>query len=78
MPGRCKATPLADLLLERGWINSTDRDDVDRLLERKLKKHKSLQASLASVAGRSVRGMLAAMPDEAVQHSLAELPSVDP
>ncbi|HKB36327.1 MAG TPA: hypothetical protein VKD72_07735, partial [Gemmataceae bacterium] len=34
-----KDTPLADLLLERGWITPTDRDDVERLLDRKLKKH---------------------------------------
>ena len=30
---------LADLLVERGWITPADRDDVERLVQRKLKKH---------------------------------------
>jgi eukaryotic-like serine/threonine-protein kinase len=34
-----KNRPLAELLVERGWITPTDRQDVERLLERKLHKH---------------------------------------
>ena len=28
----CKHTPLADLLVERGWLTPSDRADVDKLL----------------------------------------------
>ncbi len=31
--------PLADLLIERGWITDQDKAEVERKLERKLKKH---------------------------------------
>ena len=34
-----KEAPLADLLVERGWITAEDRAHVERLLRRKLKKH---------------------------------------
>lgn len=34
-----KNVPLAELLIERGWITSDDREHVDYLLERKLHKH---------------------------------------
>src|SRR5262249_3580251 len=31
-----KETPLADLLVERGWLSAEDRADVEKLLARKL------------------------------------------
>ena len=34
-----KQTALADLLLDLAWITPIDKADVERLLERKLKKH---------------------------------------
>ena len=34
-----KSDPLAELLVERGWLGLPDRADVEKLLERKLKKH---------------------------------------
>src|SRR5262249_31840262 len=34
-----RATPLADLMVQQGWLTPEDRADVERLLERKLKKH---------------------------------------
>ena len=34
-----KSTPLADLLRQRGWISADDRTDVEKLLERKLRKY---------------------------------------
>jgi serine/threonine-protein kinase len=51
-----KDRPLADILVERGWISSEDRQLIEQLLERKLKKHcgdahKSLIAAAASAAG---------------------------
>ena len=34
-----KHIPLADLLIEFGWITLSDKADIERLVERKLKKH---------------------------------------
>ncbi len=34
-----KDRPLADHLLERGWVSTEDCRSVEQLLERKLKKH---------------------------------------
>ena len=43
-----KDAALADILLERGWLTPGDRADVERLLERKLKRNKGeINASLA-------------------------------
>src|SRR5262245_41159046 len=59
-----KGTPLADLLIERGWITAEDRSHIDYLLERKLKKHAGdVQASLADVADDRVQHALAALDD---------------
>jgi WD40 repeat protein/serine/threonine protein kinase len=46
-----KATPLADLLVERGWLTAEDRQDVERLVQRHLARHKGdARQSLAAVA----------------------------
>src|SRR5262249_56759150 len=46
-----KDTPLADLLVERGWLTAAQKAAVDVLLECKLKKHGGdVHASLAAVA----------------------------
>src|SRR5581483_2961914 len=37
--GARKSVPLADLLVERGWLLPDDRAHVDYLVERKLRKH---------------------------------------
>jgi serine/threonine-protein kinase len=69
-----KEWPLADLLVERGWLTGEDRADVERLLERKLKKHKGdARASLAEAAGDPVKRSLAALNDAGVRQSLAGL-----
>ena len=34
-----KSKPIADLLVERGWITAEDRGFVEKQLERKLAKH---------------------------------------
>src|SRR5262245_49701704 len=69
-----KNVPLADLLVEHGWISPDDRADVAKLLERKLKKHQGdARASLAEAATQSVRHTLAAQPDADVSQSLAGL-----
>src|SRR5207302_6962223 len=66
-----KDTPLADLLVERGWLTPADRDAVARLLRAKLDRHGSPQAGLAAVAGPEVRRSLAAVDDPDIRRSLA-------
>jgi PAS domain S-box-containing protein len=72
-----KDTALGDLLIELGWITPTDRADVERLLERKLKRHGGdPRAGLAAV-GDDVKRSLAALQDGDVQRSLCDLPAPD-
>jgi serine/threonine-protein kinase len=69
-----KATPLADILAERGWLTLQDRALVDQLLARKLKKHDGdAQASLAAVTTPEVRSVLESVADADVRQSLAGL-----
>src|SRR5947209_16174190 len=71
-----KDTPLADLLVERGWLTTEDRADVQRLLERKLRKHGGdARAGLNAAAGEAVRQSLAGLEDPDIQASLAGLPA---
>ncbi len=66
-----KDVSLADLLAERGWVTAEDRADVERLVERKLKKHSGdVKASLAEAAGADVRRSLAAVEDADIRQSL--------
>ena len=72
-----KHVPLADLLVERGWIVPADRAHVDYLLQRKLQKHAGdPRASLAAV-NDDVKRSLAALQDADIQRSLAGLPRPD-
>jgi hypothetical protein len=69
-----KDLALADLLVQRGWLAASDRADVERLVERKLRKHSGdLKTSLAEVAGAEVHRSLSGLADTDVQHSLAGL-----
>src|SRR6185312_5976036 len=65
--------PLADLLVERGWLTAPDRDAVERLLSAKLARHGSPQAGLAAAAGPEAFAALSAVDDPDVRHSLAAL-----
>src|SRR5690242_19965297 len=61
-----KQHALADILLERGWIQPADKGHVDYLLERKLQKHGGdARASLAH-ARDDVKRSLAAVPDDEI------------
>jgi PAS domain S-box-containing protein len=72
-----KEIPLADLLVELGWLTADDKSDVERLLDRKLKKHPNgLKNSLAAVAD-DVKRSLAALGDADIQHSLVGLPTAE-
>jgi serine/threonine-protein kinase len=69
-----KDIPLADLLVQQGWLAAEDRADLDRLLDRQLHKHNGdAQASLAEAAGPEARGALASVHDADVDRSLARL-----
>ncbi len=71
-----KDTPLAELLLERGWLTAEERGHVDFLLQRKLIKHQGdARAGLAEATGDEVRHCLASVADAGVRQSLAELPT---
>jgi serine/threonine-protein kinase len=71
-----KDAPLADLLLERGWISQEDRAAIDHLMQLKLKKHRGDAAkSLGAVANDEVRRALAALEidDPEIRQSLETL-----
>jgi serine/threonine-protein kinase len=82
-----KHRPLADLLVERGWLTPEEKEHVEFLLERKLKRHGGdAHTSLATVAHPEVRRALDTIDDPDVEQSLAslamdghasELPTVD-
>src|SRR5215216_608941 len=66
-----KSDPLAELLVERGWLGLPDRADVEKLLERKLKKHGGdVRASLMEATTNHVRQSLAGVDDPEVARSL--------
>src|SRR5262245_16013388 len=66
-----KEFPLADLLVERGWLTPTDRADVERLLARKLAKHAGdVRASLAKITTDHTRRSLARRAEREVQQPL--------
>ena len=66
-----KDRALADLLTERGWISAEDRVEVERLVERKLKKHGGdAGAGLADLTADLIRQSLAAVVDPVARQSL--------
>jgi serine/threonine-protein kinase len=70
-----KVTPLADLLIERGWLTVEDRAAIDLLLERMLRRHSGdARAGLAAVTTAETRRTLCLLGDRAVEQSLSDLP----
>jgi serine/threonine protein kinase len=66
-----KDTPLAEMLIALGLLTPDDRDEVMRLLDRKVKKHGGdVQASLAEAADSRVRDAVAAVGVADLAHSL--------
>src|SRR5262249_46996157 len=71
-----KDTPLADLLVERGWLTPSDRADVEKLLQRKLAKHcGDARASLAGPPSDQVLQSWAELDDPGVRGSLTPPPA---
>src|SRR5262249_24745002 len=68
-------TRLADLLVERGWLMPADKADLERLLERKLRKNGgSVHTALAAVVDGPTRRPLSLVGDADIAKSVAELP----
>lgn len=66
--------PLAELLLERGWITADDRAEIDRKMARKLKKHADdPHATLADTAEADVRDALRTIASPNVAATLDNL-----
>src|SRR5262245_33230737 len=71
-----KDRPLPDLLIDRGWLRTQDRTDIDRLLARKVERHGGdvsaslldatndarFQQSLLSMADEVIRSLLPTPP----------------
>jgi serine/threonine-protein kinase len=68
--------PLADLLVQHGWLTPVDRSNLDLLLQRQLHRHGgSPQASLAAVVSPELQEVLTALHDPEVERSLTGLPA---
>jgi serine/threonine-protein kinase len=67
-----KDRSLSEILVERGWLTPTDRADVERVLDRKLKKHGGdARAGLAEVSSDQFLQTLPVDTPLAVRQSLA-------
>jgi tetratricopeptide (TPR) repeat protein/tRNA A-37 threonylcarbamoyl transferase component Bud32 len=74
-----KSRPLADVLVAQGWLTPTDRADVGKLLDRKLRKHGGdVRASLAEVTTDAVRRSLADVSDPELQATLEPVAPAGP
>ena len=69
-----KGRSLADILVEQGWLSASDRQDVEKLFQRKLAKHKGdARATLIEVTNDRVRQSLMGVADRDIQQSVAGL-----
>ena len=69
-----KDIPVSDLLCERGWITMAGREEVERLLRRKLARHGGdAHRSLASVTDARVAESLAGVDDPEVRSLVTEI-----
>jgi hypothetical protein len=66
-----KSTSLGDLLVERGWLTTTDRDAVEHVLKRRIDNHcGDVKASLIQTVSR-VQPPIDGLDDPEIIHSLA-------
>ncbi|HEV3080915.1 MAG TPA: protein kinase [Gemmataceae bacterium] len=69
-----KGTPLAELLIERGWLTPEERQEVERLVQRHVKRHSGdVRQSLGAVAGSSVRDLVRDTGDAEICRTLTGL-----
>lgn len=72
-----KSVPLADIMQERGWITAEDRNDIQKLLQRKLEKNRGdVKQSLAQAADITARDAIREIEDSDIRQSLNGLPPV--
>src|SRR5262249_42097485 len=70
--------PLAELLRERGWLSDDDYREVERLLQRKLKKHGGdARAGLRESLDEDARAVLLRTDHAEVRQSLDRLSSTE-
>ncbi len=70
-----KSRPLADLLVERGWITIAVQAVLDEIVERKLKRYGGdAHATLGAVADGQVRDAIREVSDPDISHSVSTLP----
>ena len=69
-----KDVPLADILIELGWMSHIDKADIDRFVDRRLRKYNGdVQASLAASADDSVHQALSQIEDKEIANSLLDV-----
>jgi eukaryotic-like serine/threonine-protein kinase len=74
-----KVSPLSQILLERGWIDAEDKEEVERFLQRKLKKHGGdARRTLDSVADAATRQTLHKIADPEIRRSMATIAAAHP
>ena len=74
-----KSKPLADLLVERGWLSLKNREFIDELVERKLAKHQhDPRVTLNSVVRGDVCDAIKQVEDADIQQSLSSWPLSGP
>ena len=73
----CKDKGVAELLVERGWINAADRDQVQGLLERKVQRRQGdVRQALSDLTGPQLRDVMHAVGDAEVEQTLSHLDPV--
>jgi hypothetical protein len=70
-----KDVPIAELLVEQGWLAAAARGAVEHLLQLQVARHDGdARAGLAAAAGAEARAALASVADDDVERSVAALP----
>ncbi len=74
-----KSKPLADLLVQRGWITPADREFLDKQVARKLAKHQhDARVALTVITRGDVCDALKELDDSDINRSLSSWPSSGP
>ena len=72
-----KSRPIAELLVERGWIDAHAQFELERLAERKLKRSGGdLRQTLGQVTDANLRDAIRGVEDTELRQSLAAMPPV--
>ncbi len=73
--GADKSRPLAELIVERRWIDAQAKSELDRLVERKLSRYGGdARVTLGVVTDNAMRDAMRDVEDSEVRHTLTLLP----